>query len=202
MDTVTSKDGTAIAFDLLGDGPPVILVSGGSVDRIVERRAGGGPREGLHGLQLRPPRQGPERRHAALRGPARDRGHRGCHRRGRRLGPPLRTRHRAQRSRSRRPPAGCRSRSLRSGRRRTSSTRTRDPTGRHGVDLPGLRGEGRSRRRGRVLHGEGRRDAAGVRRRSPIPAVVGVDRGTRPHPRLRRRDHGATTRCRSRRPRR
>ena len=33
MDTVTSKDGTAIAFDRLGDGPPVILVSGGSVDR-------------------------------------------------------------------------------------------------------------------------------------------------------------------------
>ncbi|HKP51767.1 MAG TPA: alpha/beta hydrolase [Chloroflexia bacterium] len=33
MRTVTSKDGTPIAFDKLGDGPPVILVSGGSVDR-------------------------------------------------------------------------------------------------------------------------------------------------------------------------
>ena len=33
MNTVTSKDGTTIAFDRLGDGPPVILVSGGSVDR-------------------------------------------------------------------------------------------------------------------------------------------------------------------------
>jgi pimeloyl-ACP methyl ester carboxylesterase len=33
MDTVTSKDGTTIAFDRLGDGPAVILVSGGSVDR-------------------------------------------------------------------------------------------------------------------------------------------------------------------------
>ena len=33
MDTVTSKDGTTIALDRLGDGPPVILVSGGSVDR-------------------------------------------------------------------------------------------------------------------------------------------------------------------------
>jgi pimeloyl-ACP methyl ester carboxylesterase len=33
METVTSKDGTTIAFDRLGDGPPVILVSGGSVDR-------------------------------------------------------------------------------------------------------------------------------------------------------------------------
>ena len=29
----TSKDGTTIAFDRLGDGPPVVLVSGGSVDR-------------------------------------------------------------------------------------------------------------------------------------------------------------------------
>jgi pimeloyl-ACP methyl ester carboxylesterase len=33
METVTSKDGTTIAFDRLGGGPPVILVSGGSVDR-------------------------------------------------------------------------------------------------------------------------------------------------------------------------
>jgi pimeloyl-ACP methyl ester carboxylesterase len=33
MDTVSSKDGTTIAFDRLGDGPAVILVSGGSVDR-------------------------------------------------------------------------------------------------------------------------------------------------------------------------
>lgn len=33
MNTVTSKDGTAIAFDRLGDGPPVILVSGGPNDR-------------------------------------------------------------------------------------------------------------------------------------------------------------------------
>jgi pimeloyl-ACP methyl ester carboxylesterase len=30
---VTSKDGTTIGFDRLGDGPPVVLVSGGSVDR-------------------------------------------------------------------------------------------------------------------------------------------------------------------------
>ncbi len=33
MDKVTSNDGTVITFDRLGDGPPVILVSGGSVDR-------------------------------------------------------------------------------------------------------------------------------------------------------------------------
>jgi pimeloyl-ACP methyl ester carboxylesterase len=30
---VTSKDGTTIAYDRIGDGPPVVLVSGGSVDR-------------------------------------------------------------------------------------------------------------------------------------------------------------------------
>lgn len=33
MDYAMSKDGTRIGFDQLGDGPPVILVSGGSVDR-------------------------------------------------------------------------------------------------------------------------------------------------------------------------
>ncbi len=31
---VTSRDGTTIAFDRSGDGPPVILVCGGSVDRM------------------------------------------------------------------------------------------------------------------------------------------------------------------------
>jgi alpha-beta hydrolase superfamily lysophospholipase len=33
MDHVTSSDGTTIAFDRLGDGPPVVLVCGGSTDR-------------------------------------------------------------------------------------------------------------------------------------------------------------------------
>ncbi|HET9725026.1 MAG TPA: alpha/beta hydrolase [Actinomycetota bacterium] len=33
MEHVTSKDGTSIAFDRLGTGAPVVLVSGGSVDR-------------------------------------------------------------------------------------------------------------------------------------------------------------------------
>jgi pimeloyl-ACP methyl ester carboxylesterase len=33
MHTVTSRDGTTIAYDRLGDGPPVVLVTGGSVDR-------------------------------------------------------------------------------------------------------------------------------------------------------------------------
>jgi pimeloyl-ACP methyl ester carboxylesterase len=34
MDKVTSEDGTTIAFDRLGDGPPVILVCGASTDRM------------------------------------------------------------------------------------------------------------------------------------------------------------------------
>ncbi len=34
MNTVTSRDGTTIAFDRSGNGPPVILVCGGSTDRM------------------------------------------------------------------------------------------------------------------------------------------------------------------------
>ena len=34
METVISRDGTPIGYDRMGDGPPVILVSGGSVDRM------------------------------------------------------------------------------------------------------------------------------------------------------------------------
>ena len=33
METVTSKDGTTIAYDRVGDGPALVLVSGASVDR-------------------------------------------------------------------------------------------------------------------------------------------------------------------------
>ncbi|MBM7791254.1 alpha/beta fold hydrolase [Tenggerimyces flavus] len=36
METVTSKDGTTIAYDKLGAGPSLILVSGGSCDRMVD----------------------------------------------------------------------------------------------------------------------------------------------------------------------
>ena len=36
METVTSTDGTTIAFDRLGSGPPVVLVCGGSVDRMAD----------------------------------------------------------------------------------------------------------------------------------------------------------------------
>jgi pimeloyl-ACP methyl ester carboxylesterase len=36
METTTSKDGTSLAFDRLGSGPPVVLVCGGSVDRMAD----------------------------------------------------------------------------------------------------------------------------------------------------------------------
>jgi len=38
VETVRSKDGTEIGFDRIGDGPPVVLVSGGSVDRSSHAR--------------------------------------------------------------------------------------------------------------------------------------------------------------------
>jgi pimeloyl-ACP methyl ester carboxylesterase len=38
MESVTSKDGTTIAFDRLGEGPPVILVSGASTARAIHAR--------------------------------------------------------------------------------------------------------------------------------------------------------------------
>jgi pimeloyl-ACP methyl ester carboxylesterase len=37
MQHVTSRDGTTIAFDRMGDGPPVILVCGGSTDRMANQ---------------------------------------------------------------------------------------------------------------------------------------------------------------------
>src|SRR5215211_3243250 len=37
MDKVTSSDGTPIAFDRLGDGPPVIVVCGAMCDRALMR---------------------------------------------------------------------------------------------------------------------------------------------------------------------
>ena len=41
MENVRSKDGTTIGFDRLGEGSPVILVSGGSTDRMVNAPVAG-----------------------------------------------------------------------------------------------------------------------------------------------------------------
>src|ERR1043166_4295563 len=40
MEFVTSKDGTKIGYDRIGNGPPVVLVSGGSVDRFTNAPVG------------------------------------------------------------------------------------------------------------------------------------------------------------------
>jgi hypothetical protein len=42
METVTSADGTIIAFDQIGAGPPLVLVSGASCDRAVDVRVADG----------------------------------------------------------------------------------------------------------------------------------------------------------------
>jgi pimeloyl-ACP methyl ester carboxylesterase len=41
MQTTASADGTTIAFDRMGDGPPVVLVCGGSVDRMADAALAG-----------------------------------------------------------------------------------------------------------------------------------------------------------------
>jgi hypothetical protein len=44
METVTSKDGTTIAFDRLGTAPPVILVCGVSTHRMANVEIASPPR--------------------------------------------------------------------------------------------------------------------------------------------------------------
>jgi pimeloyl-ACP methyl ester carboxylesterase len=41
MESVTSKDGTTIGFDRLGEGSPIVLVSGGSTDRMANAPVAG-----------------------------------------------------------------------------------------------------------------------------------------------------------------
>ena len=168
MNTVTSKDGTTIAFDRIGEGPPVILVCGGSVDRTANARS---PRSWprLHRLQLRPPRTRRQRRHAAVRDRARDRGHRSvieaaggsAYLFGSSSGAALALMRRR---------TGCRSASSRSGSRPSSPMGPPPPAD----QVEQYRGwwPRAARRRGRVLHDEGRRHAGRVRRAGADPAVV------------------------------
>ena len=93
VERIQSSDGTPIAFDRSGDGPPVIFVPGLFQHRAIDP----GTAElaallaaALHRVPLRPPRPRRQRRHGALRGRARGRGHRRADRRGGRLGRALR----------------------------------------------------------------------------------------------------------------
>ena len=62
METVTSQDGTTIAFDRLGEGPPVVWCAAGRSTAWPTPRSRGARRR-LQGLQLRPSRSRGQRRH-------------------------------------------------------------------------------------------------------------------------------------------
>ena len=116
-------------------------MSGGSVDRSSNAGLADHAGARLHGLQLRPAGPRPERRHAAVRGRAGDRGHRCGDRGGRRDRRSCTVRRPARPwpwTRPRR--LGRRSRSWRSGSRRTSSIERRRPPAEHGEQIrPRLR---------------------------------------------------------------
>ena len=191
MDNVTSKDGTTIAFDRLGDGPPVILVSGGSVDRGVEcvrsRTSSPGSSRSSTTTAAVEARAATRSR---TRSSARSRTSRPSSARpvARRV---CTARHRVRRSRSRRPRPAPRSRSSRSGSRRTSSAkgvRDRRPDTAsiyRKFVAEGHRGDAVEYFMAKVVGMPA--EFVGFARE---PAVVAGPGGSRPHARLRRRDHG------------
>ena len=188
--TVTSRDGTTIAYERTGSGPAVVLVCGGSTDRGVERRSGGRPVGHQHGLQLRSSGPRRQRRHAAVRGRAGDRGHRRRHRGDRRAGRPLR--HLV--GRRARPPRGRGARLDRPEARHLGGSVLRRsgpaPAARYRRAVPQAARRRPSGGGGRVLHGGGRPAAKGVRRVREDPAVLRGPGEDRPHARVRRPVHG------------
>jgi hypothetical protein len=82
MNHVTSRDGTSIAYDRQGIGPPVILVGGGLDDGSENAPLAAEPATSftVYNYARR------QRRHPAVRAGARDRGHRSAGRRGRGAG--------------------------------------------------------------------------------------------------------------------
>jgi hypothetical protein len=66
--SVTSKDGTTIAFETTGTGPPIILVASALSDRSDAKRLAASPGTTLHSYQLRQARPGSERRHGSVFG--------------------------------------------------------------------------------------------------------------------------------------
>ena len=83
---ITSADGTTIAFDQLGSGPPLVLVSGAMCGRRADEAIAVALAGRVHRAQLRPARPGRQRRDRTVRGRARDRGPRRRAGRGRRVG--------------------------------------------------------------------------------------------------------------------
>lgn len=90
MDKARSRDATEIAFERLGEGWPVILVSGATTDRAIHASLAELLATRLHHAQLRPSGPRRQRRHPAVRGRARNRGHRRRDRHSRRIGRGLR----------------------------------------------------------------------------------------------------------------
>ena len=171
----TSKDSTTIAFDRLWDGPPVVLVSGGSVDRssnaaLAEQLASGYTvfnydrrgREPSGDTQPYAVEREIEDIDAVIEAAGGK-----AHLYGSSSGAALALLAAAAGSNVDKlalwePPYIV------------DDSRPK-PRPEHRADLPRLRRAGPSRRRGGVLHGEGRRHARGVRGLCAKPAVVAVD---------------------------
>ncbi len=209
LHTISSPDGTKIAYDQQGEGPTLILVDGALTVHSAGRRTGQAARAALHRHRVRPARPRRERRHAALRDRPGDRRHRDAHRsHGCRRRLPLRPllrrpasharsdqarrqgrqaghvrgalQHRPQRARVLAPVPG-----------RARSSPGRRPRRRRGGALHAVHrhagGAGRGNAAGGVLAAAGvRRPDAGLRsRRDPGRVLVSTDRPGRPRHRAR-----------------
>src|SRR5215211_4830929 len=189
MGTVNSSDGTTIAYDRLGDGPPVVVVGGQLCDRALTAPTAEelAKRFTVFNYYRRQRRQ---RRHHAVRGRARDRRHRRADRRGRREGVGVRpfVRLRPRPSRGGGGPADRQARPTRA----SLQPRRRGPPARHTGGSQSHRdsaGRGPSRRRGRVFLLV-RRNAAGDGRGDAPYSKVGGDRGDGAYDGLRLRADG------------
>ena len=189
METVTSKDGTTLAFDRLGQGPPVVLVCGGSVDRMADAaiaqelssdftvlnydRRGRGDSGDTLPYAIEREVEDIEAVIGAAGGSA--------HLWGSSSGAVLALIATA---------SGAPVTKLALWEPPFILDENARPPADQVEQYERMIAEGPSRRRGRVLHVEGRRDAPGVRRRRADAAVVGRAGGDRPHARVRRPHHG------------
>ncbi len=189
METVTSKDGTTLAFDRLGQGPPVVLVCGGSVDRMADAaiaqelssdftvlnydRRGRGDSGDTLPYAIEREVEDIEAVIGAAGGSA--------HLWGSSSGAVLALIATA---------SGAPVTKLALWEPPFILDENARPPADQVEQYERMIAEGPSWRRGRVLHVEGRGDAPGVRRRRAEAAVVGRAGGDRPHARVRRPHHG------------